>query len=67
MEFPLLMYGQESWTIQEAAHGIIDDFEVWCWRRLFRVPWTARRSKQLILKEISPEYSLEVLLLKLKF
>ena len=66
MEFSLLMYGWESWTIQEVAHGIIDDFELWCWRRLLRVPWTARRSKQSILMEISPEYSLEVLLLKLK-
>ena len=66
IQFPLLMYGWERWTIQEVVHGIIDDFELWCWRSLLRVPWTARRSKQSILMEISPEYSLEVLLLKLK-
>ena len=57
--FPVLMYGCESWTIKKAEHWIIDAFELWCWRRLLRVPWTARRSNQSILKEISPEYSLE--------
>ena len=60
------MYGCESWTIKKAKHQRIDAFELWCWRRLLRVPWTARRSNQLILKEISPEYSLEGLMLKLK-
>ena len=60
------MYGCESWTIKTAEHQIIDSFELWCWRRLLRVPWTARRSNQSILKEISPEYSLEGLMLKLK-
>ena len=60
------MYGCESWTIKKAKHSRIDAFELWCWRRLLRVPWTARRSKQSILMGISPEYSLEVLLLKLK-
>ena len=60
------MYGCESWTIKKAEHRRIDTFELWCWRRLLRVPWTARRSKQSILKEISPEYSLEGLMLKLK-
>ena len=60
------MYGCESWTIKKAEHRRIDAFELWCWRRLFRVPWTARRSNQSILKEISPEYSLEGLMLKLK-
>ena len=60
------MYGCESWTIKKAEHQRIDAFELWCWRRLFRVPWTARRFKQSILKEISPEYSLEGLILKLK-
>ena len=60
------MYGCESWTIQKAEHQRIDAFELWCWRRLLRVPWTARRSNQSILKEISPEYSLEQLMLKLK-
>ena len=60
------MYGCESWTIKKAEHQIIDVFELWCWRRLLRVPWTARRSKQSILKEISPEYSLKGLMLKLK-
>ena len=59
------MYGCESWTIRKAEHWIIDAFELWCWRRLLRVPWTARRSNQSILKEISPEYSLEWLMLKL--
>ena len=60
------MYGCESWTIKKAEHRRIDTFELWCWKRLLRVPWTARRSKQSILKEISPEYSLEGLMLKLK-
>ena len=66
MVFPVVMYGCESWTIKKAEHRRIDAFEVWCWRRLLRVPWTARRSNQSILKEISPEYSLEGLMLKLK-
>ena len=65
--FPVVMYGCESWTIKKAVHQRIDAFELWCWRRLLRVPWTARRSNQPILKEISPEYSLEGLMLKLKF
>ena len=60
------MYGCESWTVKKAEHRRIDAFELWCWRRLLRVPWTARRSNQSILKEISPEYSLEGLMLKLK-
>ena len=60
------MYGYESWTIKKAEHQRIDAFELWCWRRLLRVPWTARRPNQSILKEISPEYSLEGLMLKLK-
>ena len=64
--FLVVMYGCESWTIRKAEHQRIDAFEVWCWRRLLRVPWTARRSNQSILKEISPEYSLEGLMLKLK-
>ena len=64
--FPVVMYGCESWTIKKAEHQRNDAFELWCWRRLLRVPWTARRSKQSILKEISPEYSLEGLMLKLK-
>ena len=64
--FPVVMYGCESWIIQKAKHRRIDAFELWCWRRLLRVPWTARRSNQSILKEISPEYSLEVMMLKLK-
>ena len=64
--FPVLMYGCESWTIKKAEHQGIDAFELWCWRRLLRVPWTARRSNQSILKEISPEYSSEELKLKLK-
>ena len=67
MVFPVVMYGCESWTVKKAEHRRIDAFEVWCWRRLLRAPWTARRSNQSILKEISPEYSLEVLMLKLKF
>ena len=66
MVFPVVMYGCESWTIKKAEHQRIDAFEQWCWRRLLRVPWTARRSNQSILKEISPEYSLEGLMLKLK-
>ena len=66
MVFPVVMYGCESWTIKKAEQQRIDAFELWCWRRLLRVPWTARRSKQSILKEISPEYSLEGLMLKLK-
>ena len=66
MVFPVVMYGRESWTIKKAEHQRIDAFELWCWRRLLRVPWTARRSNQFILKEISPEYSLEGLMLKLK-
>ena len=66
MAFPVVMYGCESWTVKRAEHQRIDAFELWCWRRLLRVPWTARRSNQSILKEISPEYSLEGLMLKLK-
>ena len=66
MVFPIVIYGRESWTIKKAEHRRIDAFEVWCWRRLLRVPWTARRSNQWILKEISPEYSLEEQMLKLK-
>ena len=66
MAFPVVMYGCESWTEKKAEHQRIDAFELWCWRRLLRVPWTARRSHQSILKEISPEYSLEGLMLKLK-
>ena len=64
--FPVVMYGCESWTIKKAERQRIDAFELWCWRRFMRVPWTARRSNQSILKEISPEYSLEGLMLKLK-
>ena len=66
MVFPVIMYGCESWTIKKAQRQRIDAFELWCWRRLLRVRWTARRSSQSILKEISPEYSLEGLMLKLK-
>ena len=66
MVFPVVMYGCESWTVKKAEHWRIDAFEVWCWRRLLRVPWTARRSNQSILKEISPGCSLEGLMLKLK-
>ena len=66
MVFPVVTYGCESWTIKKAEHQRIDAFELWCWRRLLRVPWTARRSNQSILKEMSPEYSLEGLMLKLK-
>ena len=67
MVFPVVMYGSDSWTIKEAECQRIDAFELWCWRRLLSVPWTARRSNQFILKELSPEYSLEGLMLKLKF
>ena len=67
MVFPVVIYGCESWTIQKAERGRIDAFELWCWRRLLRVPWTAERSNQSILKEISPEYSLEALMLKLQY
>ena len=66
MVFPVVMYGCESWTIKKAEHQRIDVFELWCWRRLLRVPWTTRKSTQSILKEISPEYLLEGLMLKLK-
>ena len=66
MVFPVVMYGCESWTVKKAEHQRIDAFELWCWRRLWRVPWTARRSNQSILKEISPGCSLEGLMLKLK-
>ena len=66
MVFPVVMYGCESWTVKKAECQRIDAFELWCWRRLLRVPWTARRSNQSILKEISPEFSLEGLMLKLK-
>ena len=67
MVFPVLMYGYERWTIKKAEHRRIDAFELWCWRRRLRVPWTARRSNQSILKETSPEYSLKGLVWKLKF
>ena len=67
MVFPVVMYGCESWTIRKAEHPRIDAFELWCWKRLLRVPWTTRRSNQSILKEISPEYSLEGLILKLQY
>ena len=67
MVFPVVKYGCESWTIKKAKHRRIDSFELWCWKRLLRVPWTARRSNQSTLKEINPEYSLEELMLKLKF
>ena len=66
MVFPVVMYGCENWTVKKAEHQRIDAFELWCWRRLLRVPWTARRSKQSILKEISPGISLEGMMLKLK-
>ena len=66
MVFPVVMYGCDSWTVKKAEHRRIDDFELWCWRRLLRVPWTARRSNQSILKQISLDYSLEGLMLKLK-
>ena len=67
MVFPVVMYGCESWTIKKAEHWRIDAFELWCWRRLLRVPWTARRSNQSILKEINPGYSLEGLMLKFQY
>ena len=67
MVFPVVMYGFESWTIKKAEHQRIDAFELWFWRRLLRVPWTARRSNQSILKEISPEYSMGGLMLKLQY
>ena len=67
MVFSIVMYGCERWTIKKAEHWRIDAFELWCWRRLLRVPWTARRSNQSILKEINPEYSLEGLILKLQY
>ena len=66
MVFPVVMYGCESWAIKKPEHRRIDAFELWCWRRLLRVPWTARRAYQSILKEVNPEYSLEGLILKLK-
>ena len=66
MVFPVVMYGCENWTIKKAEHRRIDAFELWCWRRLLRVPWTARRSNQSMLKEMNPEYSLEGLMMKLK-
>ena len=66
MVFPVVMYGCESWTLKKAEHQRIDAFELWCWKRFLRIPWIARRSNQSILKEISPEYSLEGLMLKLK-
>ena len=66
MVFPVVMYGCESWTVKKAESGRIDAFELWCWRKLLRVPWTARRSIQSILKEISPKYSLEGRMLQLK-
>ena len=66
MVFPVVMYGYESWTIKKAEHQRIDVFELWCWRRLLKVPWTARITNKSMLKEISPEYSLEALMLKLK-
>ena len=67
MVFPVVMYGCESWTLKKAEHWRINAFELWCWRRLLRAPWTARRSNQSVLKEISPEYSLEGLMLKLQY
>ena len=66
MVFPGVMYGCERWTVKKAEHRRIDAFELWCWRRLLRVPWTARKSNQSILREISPEYSLEGLMRKLE-
>ena len=66
MVFPVVIYGCETWTIKKAEHGRLDAFELWCWRRLLRVLWTARRSNQCILKKISPEYSLEGLMVKLE-
>ena len=67
MVFPIVMYGCESWTIKKAEHQRIDAFKLWCWRRLLRVPWTARRSNRSILKEMSPEYLLKGLMLKLQY
>ena len=67
MVFPAVTHSCESWTVKKAEHGRIDAFELWCWRRILIVPWTARRSNQSILREINPEYSLEGLMLKLKF
>src|SRR5574337_236352 len=67
MVFPVVMYGCESWTVKKAKHQRIDAFELWCWRKLLRVPWTKRRSNHSILKEINPEYSLEELMLKLQY
>ena len=67
MVFPVVRYGCESWTVKKAEHRRIDAFELWCWRRLLRVPWTAKRSNQSILKEINPEYSLDGLMLKLQY
>ena len=67
MVFPVVMHGCESWTVKKAKHRRIDAFELWCWRRLLRVPWTSRRSNQFILKEINPEYSLEGLMLKFQY
>ena len=67
MVFPVVMFGCENWNVKKAEHRRIDAFELWCWRRLLRVPWTVRRSNQSILKEISPEYSLERLMLKLQY
>ena len=67
MVFPVVMYGCKSWAVKKAQHQRIDAFELWCWRRLLRVPWTTRSSNQSILKEISPEYSLEELMLKLQY
>ena len=67
MVFPVVKYGCKSWTIKKAEHSITDAFKLWCWRRLLRVPWTARRSNQSILKEINPEYALERLMLKLQY
>ena len=66
MVFPVVMYGSENWTVKKAEQQRIDAFELWCWRRLLRIPWIARRSNQSIIKEINPEYSLEGLMLKLK-
>ena len=66
MVFPVVMYGRESWTVKKAEHQRTDAFELWCWRRLLRVPWTARRSNKSVVEEINPEYSLEGLMLKLK-
>ena len=67
MVFPVVTYGCESWTVKKAEHQRTDDFNLWCWRRLLRVPWTAKRSNQSVLREISPEHSLEELMLKLQY